>query len=341
MVALDRFAANLVDAALQGKSVAGALEGFYDRLGNPRHQLNPLRFLRDHGDWELIRVGKQTAQTLGALLLDSVVKNLTHGFYSINLYEQVAADLVTKGIGFRHPVNGGDFTFTVSEPAIVHALLSMFNSNTIAMEILKHLIEQGVKASAGHWFEFLFAVAVVSRYQKSLLGTYKSVEEYLKNEVVPSVPSSAVLMPDNFMGPDIIYWNGEELLIVQIKLRKMHKAQITEAVDTTDIKRFYIRKGNKVIRGYETKAANVTQMISRHKIRRLLVCSHQVSNVADGVEVYNPGSDEAVSFPTERWFESLRVVYDNDKLEGFDENMIWKMLKDYEEEIPAANAHRK
>jgi hypothetical protein len=294
-----RFSARIIDAALSEGTVDAVvrkIREFIAMLGDPGSQDNPLRFLREDPGWKTIAVG---TTSLHSFLLNSCVGVLTRGSYSFHVMDQQSADLVTKGIGFREYDPYGlaphSFVISVSESAIAYALNGIFSSWEIALEMLKNLLIQPTSASAGYWFEYIVAFAVASNYGGVCrqLKVTKDVFAYFA-QIQLGGGEDLVLLPDNNMGPDIVYWNGKTFVIVQVKFKKLGKRETSKANATTDVENFYtIRDSDpvKVINGYTTHRSIVTDAMRSKPQTRLLVCSQHVSATSPecrGVHVFCP-----------------------------------------------------
>jgi hypothetical protein len=73
----------------------------------------------------------------------------------------------------------------------------------LAFAIFHRLIGQPNSASAGYWFEYLVAAVISLRHGKGRLTVSKDVVNYMSN-IKQDEPKVSVLMPDNYLGPDVV-----------------------------------------------------------------------------------------------------------------------------------------
>jgi hypothetical protein len=342
-----RFAALVIDAAIENptlSSVVDRIDFFRGFLGNPNNDYNPLRFVRDNPGWKTIAVHDHgIVKTLESVLLDSCLQRLTRGTFVISVDAQSSADLVSKGIGFRESVQPetGRFDFFICEPAIVYAINRLFSAKVIALSLLNRLESQPTSSAAGYWFEYLVAVAIWAKHGNTdgPITISKDINLYLSS-VKDGQPGDMILLPDPAMGPDIIYWDGSQFIIVQVKLRKLCKPDVLRAADTTDLQNFYkVRGSSRTIKGYEKIQEIATRTMRNRQIMRVLVCSQMVNNVPQGVMVFqfDKGPEGRRKSPRYQLFENLirlntpiSAAQEDDNAGEMLATQIWERVRAFE-----------
>jgi hypothetical protein len=174
----------------------------------------------------------------------------------------------------------------------------------------------------GYLLEYLVAFALVAHLnngnQEALQQISVSISTFAEYVGSPESPY-AVLFPDSFCGPDIVYKHGCFLYLVQVKfVDRISKQERVKACETTDPQFFYCnRTSNQVLRGFEGRRKDIDNCLQRNPKLQLkrLVFLHSTTATTVGME--------SVQVINERtcpsFFESL---------DGNQDMKIWKFLNE-------------
>lgn len=283
----------------------------------------PLRFAWEYKEeWEKFVVDRVVLNTW---LSRAVVNFLLFGSWEVSVSEDDSLSLVEYGVGFRH-LEGKKYRFDVIEPMIAKAIMILVDLKDVVVEMLDMVEKQPAKSASGLWFDYVVAMACFMKYSKGsdLKGIIYDLDFYAQKP-----DRNFICLPDVYAGPDIVYWDGEQFIIIQVKYKKKMTARAQgNAATTTDPTCFYTlrdSKSKKPIRGYTTLHRKVKKHFLNKRIKRLLVyhtdadTRYHTSNNPDVEYITNKNDQDDFFGP---------FFGDESIMKSRDGSYVWDLLKD-------------
>ncbi|KAJ3237188.1 hypothetical protein HDU78_004212 [Chytriomyces hyalinus] len=287
-----RFITFILDSVLKGIDVHLALSKFVKVLSQPESSLSPLKCYMDdiqyynRNSFDTV-VGEET---LGETVRRGLIQYLMKGEATLMVEGQVASDMVRYGLGFCTVVGGSIQSVELKELAIIECLRYIIPVSDLVPDICDQLASFPRPQLVDYVLECLVGYALVAGLDinraKTLKSTHGNLARYLKWK-----DENAVLFPDPFCGPDVVYKYEGTVYIVQVKfVDQISKQDRLNACHTTDPDYFYWnKKSGRVFAEFHERRESILKELKESTCKRLvfLHTTTEITAEMDGVEIVN------------------------------------------------------
>ncbi|TPX75516.1 hypothetical protein CcCBS67573_g03216 [Chytriomyces confervae] len=285
-----RFITFILDSILGGGTVYLAVSKFVKVLSQPESSLSPLKCYMDdiqyynRNSFDTV-VGEET---LGETVRRGLIQYLMKGEATLMVEGQVASDMVRYGLGFCTVVGGSIQSVELKELATIEYLRYIIPVSDLVPDICVQLASFPRPQMVEYVLECLVGYALVAGLDinraKTLKSTHGNFARYLnwKDE-------NAVLFPDPFCGPDVVYKYEGTVYTVQVKfVDQISKQDRLNACHTTDPDYFYWnKKSGRVFAEFHERRESILKKLKESTCKRLvfLHTTTEITAEMDGVEI--------------------------------------------------------